>query len=139
MLQLKGYLSNNKDNLTRPHLLKKADSIVFVVDFVQNSDLSNPARNYMFKVSNRNTRTRYEICSKLTIKTPYWSQWRRSGVFIVNFEHISDHILVLLLFKKSNVNLVRELRYRVGNSEIEIFVPQYQSRRFLEDSKPPNL
>ena len=70
MVQLKGYLSNNKDNLTRPHLLKKADSIVFVVDFVQNSDLSNPARNYMFKVSNRNTRTRYEICSKLTIKTP---------------------------------------------------------------------
>ena len=45
MVQLKGYLSNNKDNLTRPHLLKKADSIVFVVDFVQNSDLSNPARN----------------------------------------------------------------------------------------------
>ena len=29
-----------------------------------------PARNYMFKVSNRNTRTRCEICSKLTIKTP---------------------------------------------------------------------
>ena len=29
-----------------------------------------PAGNYMFKVSNRNTRTRCEICSKLTIKTP---------------------------------------------------------------------
>ena len=28
------------------------------------------AGNYMFKVNNRNTRTRYEICSKLTIKTP---------------------------------------------------------------------
>ena len=28
-----------------------------------------PARNYMFKVNNRNTRTRCEICSKLTIKT----------------------------------------------------------------------
>ena len=25
---------------------------------------------YMFKVNNRNTRTRYEICSKITIKTP---------------------------------------------------------------------
>ena len=24
----------------------------------------------MFKVNNRNTRTRFEICSKLTIKTP---------------------------------------------------------------------
>ena len=29
-----------------------------------------PAGNYMFKVNNRNTRTRCEICSKLTIKTP---------------------------------------------------------------------
>ena len=28
------------------------------------------------------------ICSKLTIKTPERRQWRRSGVFIVNFEHI---------------------------------------------------
>ena len=31
---------------------------------------SLPAGIYLFKVSNRNTRTRCEICSKLTIKTP---------------------------------------------------------------------
>ena len=37
---------------------------------VQRVDEKNPAGNYMFKVNNRNTRTRYEICSKLTIKTP---------------------------------------------------------------------
>ena len=43
----------------------------------------------MFKVNNRNTRTRREICSKLTTKTPKQRKWRRSGVFIVNFEHIS--------------------------------------------------
>ena len=48
----------------------------------------NPAGNYMFKVNNRTTRTRCEICSKLTMKTPERGQWRRSGVFIVNFEHI---------------------------------------------------
>ena len=30
----------------------------------------NPAGNCMFKVNNRNTRARCEICSKLTIKTP---------------------------------------------------------------------
>ena len=29
-----------------------------------------PVGNYKFKVNNRNTRTRCEICSKLTIKTP---------------------------------------------------------------------
>ena len=52
---------------------------------------------YLFKVSNRNTRTRCEIGSKLTIKTPERRQWRHSGVFIVNFEHISHLALVLLL------------------------------------------
>ena len=36
----------------------------------------NPAGNYMFKVNDRNTRTGYEICSKLTMKTP--------GGYIVN-------------------------------------------------------
>ena len=30
----------------------------------------NPANAYSFKVSNRNTGKRCEICSKLTIKTP---------------------------------------------------------------------
>ena len=34
---------------------------------------------------------------KLTIKTPEGRQWRRSGVFIVNFEHISRLVLVFLL------------------------------------------
>ena len=34
------------------------------------SSIKKPAGNYMFKVNNRNTRTRCEICSKLTIKTP---------------------------------------------------------------------
>ena len=56
-----------------------------------------PVGIYMFKVNNRNTRTRYEICSKLTIKTPERCQWRRSGVFIVTFEHISHHVLMFLL------------------------------------------
>ena len=42
---------------------------------------------YQVKVNNRNTRTRCEICSKLTIKTPYRRHSRRSGAFIVNFEH----------------------------------------------------
>ena len=47
--------------------------------------------------NNRNTRTRCEICSKLTIKTPKQRHWRRSGVFIVNFEHISHLAPVFLL------------------------------------------
>ena len=54
------------------------------------------------KLNNRNTRTRFEICSKLTIKTPERSQWCRSGVFIVNFEHIPHLVLVFLLL---NLNI----------------------------------
>ena len=36
----------------------------------------------MFKVNNKDTRTH---------------QWRRSGVFIVNFEHIAPFVLVFVL------------------------------------------
>ena len=57
----------------------------------------SPAGIYLLKVNNRNTRARCEICSKLTINTPERRHWRRSGVFIVNFEHISNLVLVFLL------------------------------------------
>ena len=55
----------------------------------------------MFKVNNRNTRTRCEIYLKLTIKTPERPQGRRSGDFIVNFELISNLVLVFLLLTLS--------------------------------------
>ena len=48
-----------------------------------------PAGNYIFKLNNKNTRTRCKICSKLTIKTPERRYWRRSGIFIVNFEQVN--------------------------------------------------
>ena len=60
-----------------------------------------PADIYLLKVNNRNTRTRCEICSKLTIKKPEQRQSRRSGFFIVNFEHISHLVLVFLLLTLS--------------------------------------
>ena len=56
-----------------------------------------PAGICLFKVNKRNTRTKDEICSKLTIKTPERPQCRRSGVFIVSFKHISHFIIVFLL------------------------------------------
>ena len=57
----------------------------------------NPVGIYLLKVNNRNTRARCETCSKLTIKTPERRHWRRSGVFIVNLEHVSRLVLVFLL------------------------------------------
>ena len=55
----------------------------------------------MFKVNNGNTRIKCEICSKLIEKRPKQSLWRRFGVFIVNFEHISGVALVSLLLTLS--------------------------------------
>ena len=59
----------------------------------------NPAKSTQLpitcKVNSRNSRTRCEICSKLTIKKTERPHWRRSGVFIVNFEHIFHLVLVL--------------------------------------------
>ena len=52
-----------------------------------------PAGIYLLKVNNRNTRTRCEICSKLTINTSFTPC---SSVSIVNFEQVNDgwdHIL----------------------------------------------
>ena len=54
-----------------------------------------PASNYLLKVSSRNKVC--ETCSKLTTKTPEKGHRGRSGVFIVNFEHISHLFLVFLL------------------------------------------
>ena len=53
-----------------------------------NSFLDNPASIYLFKVSNRNTRTMCEICSKLTIKTPEEYLWFRSAASIADLERL---------------------------------------------------
>ena len=58
---------------------------------------NNPANIFLFKVNNRNSRKRCEICSKLTTKTPEIRQWVRSSVFIVNFKHFLHLFLVFLL------------------------------------------
>ena len=58
---------------------------------------NNLANIYLFKGNNRNTRKSCETCLKLTTKIPEWRQWRRSGVFIGNFEHILHLFLVFLL------------------------------------------
>ena len=61
--------------------------------------LAKSSQLAMFKVNIRNTRTRCEICSKLTIETPDVNDVVR--VFIVNFEHILHLVLVFLLLTLS--------------------------------------
>ena len=43
----------------------------------------------MFKVNNRNTRKRCEICSKLTVKTPEQRYWHLFSVSIVDFKQVN--------------------------------------------------
>ena len=81
-------------------LLKHEKNIINLSTIIFGSKLdwtTFQAGNYMFKVNNRNTTIRCEICSKLTIKTPEPRQWSCSGLFIVNFEHISHLVLVFIL------------------------------------------
>ena len=58
-----------------------------------------PAGMYLLKVNNRNTRARCQICSKLKIMIPERRQSRRSGIFIVNFEHISHLVSIISNFE----------------------------------------
>ena len=46
-----------------------------------------PSGIYLFKFNIGNTKTRSEICSKLTIKISERRHWRRSGFFIGNRFH----------------------------------------------------
>ena len=80
---------------------KEKEEISTAVTLELQQEEPSPDGNYMFKVNNRNTRKRREICSKLTIKIPERRHWRRSGIFIVNFEHISHLVLLCLLLTLS--------------------------------------
>ena len=73
----------------------REDGLMVLPTALRKSWISNDI--YLLKVSNRNTRTKCEICSRLTIKTPERLCWRPSAVFIANFENISHLVLVLPL------------------------------------------
>ena len=95
----------NENNISNTKF-EKLLGVTFDNRFIFNYHISNiwktfcnkhPVSIYIFKVNNRNTRTRCDISSKLTIKTPERHHWRRSSVFIVNFDCISHLVLVFLL------------------------------------------
>ena len=51
---------------------------------------------YLFKANNKTTRGRYEIYSKLTIKTPEQRHWRRPWTYFTPFSSV--------LFEQVNVS-----------------------------------
>ena len=52
---------------------------------------------HLFQLINRSTGKMSEICSKLKIKTPERHHWRRSNVFIVNFEYFTPFCSVSIV------------------------------------------
>ena len=74
--------------------------------FLQNSSRRQLLKwiSLLLNVNNRNAKTRCEICSELIVKTPERHHWRRSGVFIVNFVHIS-HLVIVFLWLTLNIYL----------------------------------
>ena len=65
----------------------------------------------MLKVNNKNTRRRRKICSNLTLMTPERRQWRRSGVFFVNFEHIFTPSWTVFIVDFEQVMFAEIVRY----------------------------
>ena len=73
---------------------------------------TDPAGNCRLRVNNRNTRTRCEICSRLTIRLNMFNFNNKDtrtaplaflfGVFIVNLKHNSHLVVVFLLL---NLNI----------------------------------
>ena len=61
----------------------KGNHVFFLMD---SKDSYASAGIYLLKVNNRSTRTRCEICSKLPIKTPYFTPC--SSVSMINFEQV---------------------------------------------------
>ena len=68
----------------------------------------NRATIYLFKAKDRNTREKFEICSKLKIKIPA-HLWCCSRVFIVNCESILNIFLVFLWLALSKYLLAKKL------------------------------
>ena len=98
----------------------------------------NPANIYLFKVNNGNSRKTCEICSKLTIKTQERGHLR-SGIFIVNFEHISHLFLGVSIvdFEQVNVSWVTSgfCHVWIFASSKEWFLAIFQVFRFISSSQ----
>ena len=60
----------------------------FLLQFMSIWKIMDRANNYIFKVSNRNTRK--SMCKKLTIHTAERRQWRRLSDFIVTLKKCFD-------------------------------------------------
>ena len=94
-------------------------SAEFNLIFAIRNLIKTPASFYLIKVNNGNIKTLFEICSKLTLKAVEQCHWRRSDVFIVNFEQPSHIALVFPLLTLNNW-ISAEMQYLLIATAIDI-------------------
>ena len=82
-----------------------------------------PAGNYMFKVNNRNSRARCEICSKLTIKLPERHYWRHLVPVLFSITRFCSS-LSIINFGQLNANWVFVPTWR--------FIALFYNNNFME-------
>ena len=85
-------------SLIRNLTIERVDIFVSVIQLK-----TIPSNIYLFKVNKRNKRKSCEICSELTIKTSERG-WRRSGVVIVHYEHLSHLLFRVFVVDFEQVN-----------------------------------
>ena len=88
------------------------------------------------KSSNIKNRKRFEICSKLTIKTTERRQRRCSDVITVNFEHILHLFLLFILFDSEQLNVSWRVRETV--TALDFFSKLFQKFLTLLDHHQEN-
>ena len=83
-----------------------------------------PSGIYLLKVNNRNTKTRCDMCSKLTVKKPEQRQWRHSVIFIVNFDHF-----ITPCCSTSIVNFGHAIAYTTSGVPTGIYLLKFNNRK----------
>ena len=97
----------NNEAISQLHLSKDILSARFNVIQCQPFAFSKSAiETLVSNRNNRNTRKKVWICSKLTIKTRERRHYRHSGVFIIDFEHISFSSASIVDFEQLNKSSV---------------------------------
>ena len=89
-----------------------------------------PAGSYMFKVNDRNTRTKVWNMFKVNYKATKTTPWCRFGDFIVNYEHISHRCssVSIVNFKQVNAGWVIVCFYMcLKNASTEHLPPYFFS------------
>ena len=91
------------------HSHKKRKDFPFLMTMIK------PTIFRQLQSSNGSTWKRCEIGLELTIETPERRYWRLSGIFIVNFEHISLLVLVfLMLYEQANARWAMNFSHPTG-------------------------